>query len=102
MSELEKLEKARRKMLRYRLLRTLQIGYPRPVGEGLIAQVVVDADLAATHEQIRAALTYLADSQFIELHVAGEFWEGRLLPKGVNFLEDESLMDPGIARPASR
>jgi hypothetical protein len=100
MNELEKLEKAKRRMLRYRVLRTLQIGYPRPVGERLISEVVVDADLAATPEQIRGALTYLGDSAYIELHTQGQYWEAKLLPKGINFLEDDKITDPGIARPA--
>jgi hypothetical protein len=96
----DKLEKAKRRMLRYRVLRTLQIGYPRPVGETLISEVVVDADLAATPTEIRSALTYLGDSGYVELNQAGEYWEAKLLPKGVNFLEDDSIKDPGIARPA--
>lgn len=99
--DVENLEAARARMTRYRILRILDVGRPMPVGEGLIAQILVDADLQVTQVGIRRALQYLADKQYVELSRAPEYWDERLLPAGVDYLENQHIVDPGIARPVS-
>jgi repressor of nif and glnA expression len=99
----DNLEAARAKMARYRILKILDAGRPLPVGEGLIAQILVDADLQVTQMGIRRALQYLTDKGYVELAKpnGAEYWEARLMPKGVDYLEDAHIVDPGIARPKS-
>lgn len=100
MSDHADLEQARRRMVRYRILRILEAGRPLPVGEGLISQCLDDQDLQPTLQGIRRALQYLADKGYCELDTESEtHWQARLLPPGVDFLEDPRAADPGIARP---
>lgn len=98
------LEQARRRMVRYRILKILDAGRPHPVGEGLISEVLVDADLSVSPNSIRKALQYLADKGYVHLSEprGASHWEARLLPKGVDYIEDDASEDPGIARPAFR
>lgn len=95
----EALQQARTKMIRYRVLAILQAGYPFPTGEGLIADVLVDADLQATQTDIRKALTYLADKDYLELTTKLDHWEAKLTSEGVDYLENRDMKDVGIARP---
>lgn len=95
---------ARKKMARWRVLRILYSGQPYPVGEGLIAEIMPDADLAMTPAEIRNVLQYLFDKALInvkEVRRPGEgvLWEARLLPNGVDFVEYNSADDTGITRP---
>jgi len=101
MSEHEGLERARRLMIRYRLLKILDAGGSLPVGEGLIKQILVDADLAASQSDVRRAMQYLADKSYIEIKKGSQYWDARLLPVGVDYLDDHSVVDSGIARPES-
>ncbi|HYE35469.1 hypothetical protein [Methylocaldum sp.] len=96
----DRLQMARIKMIRYRVLKTLEAGYPYPVGDGLLADVLTDADLQASQGDVRKALTYLSDKGYIELTEGREFWEGKLLPKGIDYLENPTMEDVGITRPA--
>lgn len=100
MSDHEKLEQARRKMIRYRILKILDAGRPYPVGEGLIELVMIDADLNASKMESRKALQYLCDKKYVDLETK-EVWEARLLPYGVDYLENPDIDDVGIARPTS-
>lgn len=100
MSVHEDLERARRKMIRYRILKILDAGRPYPVGEGLIESVMIDADLNATKIESRKALQYLSDKKYVALETK-EVWEGRLLPHGVDYLENPEMDDVGIARPTT-
>lgn len=88
-------------MIRYRILKVLDAGRPYPVGEGLLVEVLGDLDLQATAHEIRRALQYLADKSFVEVAEPRgmQHWEARLLPAGVDYLEDPHAVDPGIARP---
>jgi len=97
----ERLNHARSKMIRYRILRILDVGRPLPVGEGLIQEVLVDADLEATQTDVRKAMQYLADKRFVEINKPRgmPYWEGRLLPAGVDYIENPEHDEPGIARP---
>ncbi|HFD87521.1 MAG TPA: hypothetical protein ENJ35_07590 [Gammaproteobacteria bacterium] len=96
-----KLELARVKMIRYRILKVLDAGRPYPVGDGLLVEVLVDADLNVTQHEIRKALQYLADKGYLALSQpdSAAHWEARLLPQGVDYLENPSHDDPGITRP---
>lgn len=99
------LDTARKRMARWRILRILLAGRPYPVGQGLISQVLTDADLMMTDNEIVSSLQYLEDKGYIEtkeVTVAGEgkHLEARLSSRGVDFIEYTLPDDPGIARPA--
>jgi len=97
-----RIDNARKRMARWRILRILYTGRPYPVGEGLIAEVMTDADLAMTHTEIRGALQYLEDKQMIattEVRNDGVHLEARLRSRGVDFVEHAIPDEPGIARP---
>lgn len=104
MSDVEQLENARRKMVRYRILKILDAGRPLPVGEGLIGSILIDADLDATESDVRKALQYLEDKGFVEIEMPkrgiNSHWSARLLPTGVDYIENAHIDEPGIARPA--
>jgi len=94
------LSHARARMIRYRILKILDAGRPYPVGEGLIGDILVDIDLDATQMEIRRALQYLRDIQFVDLtDERGQPWMASLLPAGIDYLENTRLTQPGIARP---
>lgn len=101
MSLQTKLELARVKMIRYRILKILDAGRPYPVGEGLIVEVLDDVDLAVTQHEARKALQYLSDKGYVAIKEppGAAYWEARLLPPGVDYLENPLAEDFGIARP---
>ena len=99
MSLKNKLELARIKMIRYRILKVLDVGRPYPVGDGLLVDVLVDADLNVTQHETRRALQYLCDKGYVDIKDHGSHWEARLLPKGVDYIEISHTEDDGIARP---
>jgi len=101
MSTHEDLMQAQRRMVRYRVLKILDAGRPLPVGEGLIKDILGDADLEATSQDIKKALQYLCDKNFVEIKKMPGYWEARLLPFGVDYLENPDIEETGIARPAS-
>lgn len=96
-----KLELARVKMIRYRILKILDAGRPYPVGEGLLVEVLADADLRVTQHESRKALQYLSDKGYLAITEppGGAYWEARLLPPGIDYLENPNTDDQGIARP---
>jgi len=97
----EALEQARRRMIRYRVIAILDAGRPYPVGESMLLDVLTDADLAATQDDVRKALQYLCDKGFVEIEInERKVWESRLLPDGVDYLENKNIDEPGIARPS--
>lgn len=97
----DKLELARIKMTRYRILKTLDVGRPYPVGDGLLVEILNDADLNVTKLQVRRALQYLQDKGFVEVvePKGASHWEARLLPAGIDYVEDTTQVDSGISRP---
>ena len=99
MSEHERVKQARRKMIRYRLLKILDAGRPTPLGEGLIKQVLVDVDLGASLQDVRKAMQYLSDKKFLAITQERDYWLARLLPTGVDFLENPDASDNGISKP---
>lgn len=103
MSDLEQLQNARRKMVRYRILKILDAGRPLPVGENLIADILIDADLDATQNDVRKALQYLQDKNYLAIEMpkrgVSTHWSARLLPTGVDYIENIHIDDAGIARP---
>lgn len=96
-----KLELARIKMIRYRILKILDAGRPYPVGEGLLVDVLADADLRVTQHEARKGLQYLSDKGYLTIiePPGAAYWEARLLPPGVDYLENPHAVDDGIARP---
>jgi len=103
MNDHTQLEQARTKMVRYRILKVLDAGRPYPVGEGLLVEVLGDADLRVTQHEIRRALQYLADKKFLQVKEVsvGQHWEARLLPPGIDYLENPTAESRGIARPVT-
>lgn len=101
MNDHTQLEQARTKMVRYRILKVLDAGRPYPVGEGLLVEVLGDADLRVTQHEIRRALQYLCDKGFLEVKEVdiSRHWEARLLPPGIDYLENPMAQSRGIARP---
>lgn len=101
MSLHSRLDLARVKMVRYRILKILDAGYPYPVGEGLMVEVLADADLRVTQMEARKALQYLSDKGYVSIEEpkGGAHWEAQLLPKGVDYIQNPDLDDDGIARP---
>jgi len=101
MSDHDDLMRAQRRMVRYRILKILDTSRPLPVGESLINEILIDADLGATSQDIRKALQYLCDKGFVDIKEMPGRWESRLLPAGVDYLENSDVVEAGIARPAS-
>ena len=100
MSDHQRLQHAKVKMIRYRILAILDAGRPLPVGESLILDILIDADLDATMNDVRRALQYLNDKRFVEIVKHPTHWDARLLPDGIDYLEDSDARDVGIVRPS--
>lgn len=96
----EDLEKKRREVLRWRILQTLNVGRPYPVGEDLLFSTVAGPDMPVTPMEIRRELDYLEDRKLIELSGKGSStWSANLTRYGVDLVEYTIECDPGIARP---
>ncbi|NOY63046.1 MAG: hypothetical protein GXP10_07840 [Gammaproteobacteria bacterium] len=100
-----RLDVARKKMARWRLLRILYTGRPLPVGEGLIAEVLNDQDLALTAGEITNMINYLENKGYIESTTVtpageGSHMEAKLTAHGTDYVEYSVADDAGISRPA--
>lgn len=94
------LEKARREVLRWRILKTLDVGRPYPVGEDLLLSTISGDDMPVTPMELRRELEYLEDRKLIA--VAGKcdpVWTAELNRYGVDLVEYTIDCEPGIARP---
>ena len=94
------LERSRREALRWRILQTLNVGRPYPIGEDVLLTTVGGPDMPVTPMQLRRELEYLEHRKLIQL--AGKctsLWSAELNRYGVDVVEYTIDCDPGIARP---
>jgi hypothetical protein len=99
----EALEKARREIARWRILRVLDAGRPTEVDEQLLLMALSDAQVSLTPGELRRELDYLRDRRLVE--IAGEdtpMWSAFLTRYGVDIVEYTIDCEPGIARPQRR
>lgn len=94
------LDTQRIKLKRWRALKAIEAASTIGVTEELIAIVLDDVRLPSSPTEIREILRYLSDSGYIALN-APKYgtWHARLLPKGIQFIEDPNIEDIGIKRP---
>lgn len=94
------LEKSRREILRWRILQTLQVGRPYPVGEDVIYATVSGEDMPITPYDLRRELDYLASRELVDIGGReASSWTASLTRFGVDFVEYTIAAEPGIARP---
>jgi hypothetical protein len=99
MSEID-LEKARREVMRWRILCALNAGRPLPMSEDLVLQVLQDAALEVTHHGLRRELDYLENRKLIEISSRHTpCWMAELTHLGVDVVEYTVDCNAGIARP---
>jgi len=94
------MEKAQREEARWRILRALDAGRPRPVSETILLRTLQDIELPITPHGLRRELDYLRDRSLISIH--GEetsTWTAELTRYGVDVVEYTINCEPGIARP---
>jgi hypothetical protein len=93
-------EKNRREVLRWRILRTLNIGRPYPVAEDVLYQTVAGPDMPVTGHDVRRELDYLRVRELLTLSGQGSpQWSAKLTRAGVDVAEYAVACQPGIARP---
>ena len=98
--ELSALEKARREIARWRILRILDAGRPGKVNEQLIGLALNDAECQLTATELRRELDYLRDRKLVLVHGEGSSaWSAELTHYGVDVVEYTVDCYPGIARP---
>ena len=93
-------EKSRREILRWRVLQTLQVGRPYPVGEDVILATVGGEDMPITPHNVRRSLDYLATRDLVK--ISGRetgVWSATLTRYGIDFVDYTIDAEPGIARP---
>jgi hypothetical protein len=94
------LEKAMREEARWRILKVLDAGRPRPVSETIILRTLQDIELQITPHQLRRELDYLRDRKLIDLQCDDcPTWAAELTRTGVDVVEYTIQCEPGIARP---
>lgn len=99
MSDLASLEKSKREMARWRILKVLDAGRPAAVSEQLVSIVLNDSALILTAAELRRELDYLSDRQLVALHRQAAVWSAELTALGVDVVEYTVDCKPGIARP---
>ena len=94
------LEKNRREVLRWRILQTLNVGRPYPIGEDLLLSTIAGKDMPLTPMELRRELEYLEHRQLIQIsEKCGPVWSAELNRYGIDVVEYTIDCDPGIARP---
>ncbi len=98
------LEVNQKKIVRWRILKTLDAGRPVPVKDGLLLQVINDCDLHTTRTGLLRALNYLEEKGYVRTekrHIAGvgEVLDASLTAKGIDFIDYTLPDDAGIHRP---
>lgn len=94
------MEKALREEARWRILRALDAGRPRPVSETIILRTLQDIELPITPSGLRRELDYLRDRKLVQINGEDEpTWTAELTRTGVDVVEYTVPCDPGIARP---
>lgn len=95
-------EAQRNRLRRLRLLQTLSMNRPHPMGDGLIRQALkADIDLAFTQSSIRKGLEYLQGRSLVEFVTQTEdVWVAKITPDGIDYLEGHGADIAGVARPS--
>jgi hypothetical protein len=94
------LEKAQREEARWRILRALDAGRPRPGSETILLRTLEDIELPITAHQLRRELDYLKGRELIDLGgTDGPVWMASLTRVGIDLVEYTVPCEPGIARP---
>jgi hypothetical protein len=95
------LEKAQREEARWRILRALDAGRPRPVSETIILRLLKDIKLPITPHGLRRELDYLEDRKLVQIQGKEDpTWMAELTRYGVDIVEYTIPCEPGISRPA--
>lgn len=96
----ESREVTRKKLRRLRILQALQLNYPQPITEKLVAQTLSDeSDLHLTTITMRQELDYLHELNLIRKETVDDVWCAKLLPDGVDYLDGLGDDLNGVARP---
>ena len=95
------IDKKKREVLRWRIIQTLNIGRPLPLGEDTILQTVSGLDMSATQTDLRRELDYLELRKLVTIDGRGVApqWTASLTRYGVDLAEYEIECEAGIARP---
>lgn len=106
MATVNKQSSYRNRLRRLRLLQSLYLAYPDPLGEGLLLEFAKeDPELNPGQNQVRRSLQYLHDIGFAEILSktspdGGELWVAKATPAGVDYLEGDDPGLPGIRHPS--
>ena len=96
----EQAAKAQRAVLRWRILKTIEIGRPYKVAEDIIYQTVAGPDMPITGHDLRRQLDYLKIRGLLLVTGQGTpQWAAELTRYGVDLVEYEVECEAGIARP---
>ncbi|GJM12782.1 MAG: hypothetical protein DHS20C12_11850 [Pseudohongiella sp.] len=98
---LQDLEAQRHRLRRLRILQTLYMGRPNPMGDGLILQALKgDYDLSFSQSIVRNALDYLEDVNLVQLlKRESDLWVAKISSNGIDYLDGLSDPLPGVAQP---
>jgi len=94
------MEKARREQIRWIVLDALNHGRPYEVAEPLILSAIQGVPIQCTALDLRRELDYLKGRGLLEIkQLEGAPWTAQLTRTGVDVIEYEVPVEPGIARP---
>ncbi|WP_018704108.1 hypothetical protein [Anaeromusa acidaminophila] len=98
---MNKLEKQLSREIRGYILKMLDINYPYPSSDHLIAEILTDAQYICSPAQVKVHLAYLAEKGYIELDTVsveelGTRCLAKLTVKGKDLLEGSIAADPGV------
>jgi hypothetical protein len=89
-----------KEVLRWRIMQTLNVGRPYPVGEDTILATVAGDDMPITPLDLRREMDYLEDRKLVNLSGKNTpIWAAELTHYGVDVVEYTLECHPGIARP---
>lgn len=96
----ETLDQKRREVIRWDIIRCLNLSSPYPVGDTLLLEAVGGMDMPITMTDIRRALDYLEGRRLITVEGRSQpKWIAKLTRHGVDLAEYVIECEPGIARP---
>jgi hypothetical protein len=97
------LDVSKKRLKRWRTLKIIESGSVCGVTDTLTELVLSDTELPSSIGEVREIFQYLADQQFCAIkkvpHSEKEEWIARILPLGIQFIENRTMEDLGISRP---
>jgi 1,4-alpha-glucan branching enzyme len=87
-----------RRMMRWRVLKTIYMGQDIGVNETIIHFALNKSDIEVTEQGVRVQLDYLAGLGLIHL-TQGRHWNAKITPQGIDVVEYTTDCPPGILRP---